>query len=548
VSPLGDTPIGYQLLITATGGTFTLTGPSDTTGNLAAGISAGSLETAIEGLTGITDVSVSAVTVDGDSGFQIDLVTPATVSLSVDTTNLTDGSAVLTVSNTGDGFAIEFVNPATGITLTVGTGSLTGSASLILVQEGNLNPAGWTKSQEVSRGTPREFGLYQIFEISTEQAHTGSYSLKIDPGGVASRIDAFAGTQQIVNVEPGGLYQASVWVYPLASGQTYRLVLRGLDEDLIAYTNVSPPANTWTEVTISDVVIPDGDSQIIFRFANTQLSGNPSVFHVDDGALNPGQAAATLGAIVGDLYAQYTDTGLHSTIYWDDGTNPGTPYLTLDFSDTLDSGGNAWDQELSTRIYMRQTLLQVLENAGRTWNYEFRVVPDDVENQTYLLQIYNPGGMETDYTSSITPAIQGGQADTDRAIQRFLPPTEFMVEGTNRVVARARNAALQGALGKVGSARLDRQLPTEDAVGSAVAEDAADAVAAGLTYPYTITLPTSGPTGADVPLDAYVLGDALTIHDPPEVDDGGRLWDVTAVFSADKAEWNVKFLPLSVSS
>jgi hypothetical protein len=197
---------------------------------------------------------------------------------------------------------------------------------------------------------------------------------------------------------------------------------------------------------------------------------------------------------------------------------------------------------------MRQTLLQVLENAGRTWNYEFRVVPDDVENQTYLLQIYNPGGMETDYTSSITPAIQGGQADTDRAIQRFLPPTEFMVEGTNRVVARARNAALQGALGKVGSARLDRQLPTEDAVGSAVAEDAADAVAAGLTYPYTITLPTSGPTGADVPLDAYVLGDALTIHDPPEVDDGGRLWDVTAVFSADKTEWNVKFLPLSVSS
>jgi hypothetical protein len=540
VTPLEGVPRGYQILITATAGTFTIALGASVTGNLAFNIGAGALETAIEGLTGITNVTVTAITVDGVGGFQVNLHTPASADLAINTTNLSDGSAQMTVSRSVDGFALEFVSPPTGITLTVNDSGLTGSARLQLVEPGEVLPTGWMKSQQISAGTPREYGTYDTFEPSQDQAHTGSWSLKIDPANITSYLDRYAGCQQIPTVTPGGLYQASVWVFPTAPGQQYRLVIRGIDEDLISTPlfagNISPPANVWTKVTVSNVTIPAGDTRVIFRFANINNSGNPAIFYVDDAAFEEGQAAATVGKILGDLYDDAT-ADHPGRIVWEDEANPGTPYLTLDFDDDVDSNGAAWaDPEIKVKIWMRMHYGQVMDTFALSWDYEWRIVPDNLENQTYLWQVYNPGTMKTDYTAAPGPAIQGGSQDTRRSLQRFVPEgTDVMVEGLERITSRAQNAGLVSSLGYIETSRIDRELP-EDA-SDAAATDAANLVTHGVQYQYTLTDPVET-YGVD-----YLLGDLLTIHDPPLVDAPGRLADVEVTVSPFATHYEVTFIP-----
>lgn len=538
VTPLGGIPTGYQLIISATGGTFTISDGPNTSTPIDWDATAAEIETGIETLSVTYDVTVTDVTIDGEAGFEINLVNPASDELAIDTSNLTDGTAQWTTANTGNGFQLEFVEPPTGVRFNVDDSSLTGTAELVIVQDDELLPAHWTKSQQVSAGTPREFGFYDAFNLTTGQAHSGTHSLRIDPADITGPIARYAGVQQVRSVEEGGLYQASIWVFPTAPGQQYRLVLRGIDEDLVSKPlfagNISPPANTWSQIALSDITIPDGVQRIIFRFANINQSGNPANFFVDDAELTEGQRATTVGKIIGDLYDHATDFTLRDPIIWDDGSGTDTPYLTLDFTDTLDSNGDPWDDdEVKLYVYMRMSLYQVLVQLADSQGIEFRVVPDDVEAGTWLLQVYNKGGMST----VRDVAIQGGANDVRRLIRRFLPDTDYMVEGQLRVAARAADTALRSALGRMESARLVRELPSESAVQNAAIEDADNAEVSTEPWSYELVDPQ------DQPLTAYVLGDEIAVHDPPEADGQARLWEVTATFTPEAETWETDLLP-----
>lgn len=503
-------PTVYDLLINATGGTYTLTDGTNTTSALAWNASDGAIETAIE--------SASPAPLADDV-----LVTPI-----------------------AGGYQIETVG-APANNWTVNIGSLTGGtpprATLARSQTGALQPSGWTKNRQVSFGTPRDRGVYTNFRVvgpSTEitgPVHSGNYSLWINPGAVTSVVTQFAGAQQVVSVTPGGIYQASIWVYSVTGGD-YRLVIREIDEDLIVWNNVTIPAATWTQVSIADVQIPEGATQVIFRFANVEPSGTPSDFYLDDAEFNEGMAATTIGQMLRELYEDATVDHI-GRVVWEDEANPGTAYLTLDFSDTLDSNGDAWaHSELTVKFWMRMTYFQVMDHFAQTWGYEWRVVPDDYETGTWLLQVYNPDGMETDYTTAANPAIQGGSSDVRRGVRTFMPVgTDLMVEGLQRVTARAANATLVGALGRIESARLDNELPSLEATSDAVDEDTTYSLLDGVTYPYTLADPV------DIPLFAYKLGDRLTIHDPPVVDTDGRLADVEATITPSGLIVEAVFLP-----
>lgn len=497
----GTRPTIYELIITATGGTYTLTDGTDTTSNIDWNDNAITVETRLEAdIAAIDDVLVTAI----------------------------DG-----------GFEIEFVSPGFGVSLSVNTGSLTGgSATMTQTQAGVLTPNPWTKSKTINLGTEIINGDYDEFEVSTAVVRTGTYSLRIDPATIGRR---FAGAQQVVSVEPGGTYQASIWVYPTGASQEYRFVIREVDEDLIAFDQQTLTAGQWNQMTISDVVIPDGQTQVIFRLGNINATGNPSRFYLDDAEFNEGQAATTIGEILGELYADATSD--HSgRVVWEDGTS-GNPYLTLDFTDTVDSNGVAWfDTDISIKIWMRMTYLQVMEQFASTWGYEWRIVPDDVESGTWLWQVYNPGTMKTDYTSAQSPAIQGGSQDVSRTILRVLPSaSQSMVEGIARATARYSEADLQSAIGRIEGSRLDRELPLLSAIQNAAYEDSLDALVSGLAYIYTLVDPP------DLPFADYGIGDLLTIHDPPEVSDDARCVDVECVVNPDGTEWEVQFIPATAA-
>lgn len=499
------TPTAYTLQITATGGTYTLTDGTDTTDPIAFDAEASTIQTRLEtDIAALTDVIVAGV---------------------------------------GGVFFITYVDPAFGPTLTVNTGSLTGgTATLTLTQEGTYNYGPWTRAAALAVGIPKDLGNYDAFQVSTAQSHSGTYSLLINPGPVGEASNRNAGAQQVVFVKAGGTYQASIWVYPTDAADEFRLAIFGVGEAQIAASNWSGETltpNQWNELTISDVVMPDGVDQIIYRLQCTnQGPDNPSVFYIDDATLDEGLTPTTIGAIVSDLYDDAV-TNHAGRVVWEDLANSPSPYLSIDFTDSVDSNGDAWfESAVSVRLWMRMSYRQVLDQFVRDYDIEWRVVPNDVEAGTWKLQIYNPGSMGTDYSAAQSPAIQGASSDVNRSIRRFLPgATNYMVEGELRITARRDTTGLESAVGRIEGSRLDRQLPSQAAVAAGALQDSVDEASNASPYVYDLVSPQ------ETPLTAYDIGDILTIHDPPEVDDTGRLIDVEIVDTPNATIYQVQFFP-----
>lgn len=493
-----QTSTRYQLTITATGGTYTLSDGTDTTSAISWNASAATIETRLEtDIAAISDV----------------LVTPIS-----------------------GGFQIEFVNPPFDINLTVNPASLTGgTATLAITFFGSYQPTPWTKSQQVSFGLAREFGLYDNFRVvgpSTSPSgpvHSGNFSLWINPGPVTSSVTQFAGAQQIVRVSPGGTYQAGIWVYSVTGGD-YRLVIRGIDEDLIARVDATVPAATWTLVSISDVVMETADGyqpdQVIFRFANTEPSGTPSDFYLDDAYLEEGLAPTTIGEILRLIYEDAT-VDHAGRVVWEDQANPGNPYLVLNFTDTHDSHGQPWDRsDVRIKFPMRMNYSQIMAQVSQQFQYEYEVKHNA---GVWEWSVYNPGTLGTDRSATIS--LIAGTTETRRLTAVKLPgATNVMIEGSDRVTSRAEDAGLVAALGRIEGAGY--QPDAEDLpVAAAAALDRAETLQE--SYQLTFVSPDF------VPFIDYQIGDLVRVLDPP-LDQVMRVLDVNMAMTADRQEWLVQ--------
>jgi hypothetical protein len=500
-----NTPLEYELLVTATGGTFTITDGVDTTDPIAFDASAPTIKTRI----------------------QDDLAAFTTVVM----------------SEQGGIIFITYILPNHSPTIALNVGLLTGgTATLTVTQDGGLASNPWTIAGAISADLSQAYGFYQNFGVSDVQAHTGSLSLLVDPGTVFATQHRNPGAQQILTVTPGSIFQASVWVYPTSGTDEFRLGIFGIGEELIAFdandaSGGTYPVNQWSQITISDALLPTSATEVIFRLQCTNGPSDPSVFYIDDAIFQEGLAATDIGDILTQLYDDAT-TNHAERLVWEDEANPGTPYLTLDFG-ALDSAGNVWaHSDIELKLWLRMTYLQVMTQIVNTWGYEWRIVPDDVEAGTWLWQVYNPGGMTIDYTAAAFPAIQGGAEDVRRSIARVLPnATDHLVEGLGRITARYRDTALESALGLIEGSRLDRELPNLTTIFDAAFEDSLAALTGGVTYVYDLTDP------GEMPLVAYLVGDLLTIHDPPEVEDEARLIDVIGTATAHQVIIGVQFAP-----
>lgn len=483
-----NTPTIYNLVIDASAGTYTLSDGVDTTSAIAFNANAVAVENALESDIGaITDALVSG-----------------------------SGTAA-------DPFVIELVTPPFGVNLTVDDSGLTGTATMITTQEGGLDPFPWTRSQTVSRGIPDIFGEGTM-EVSTAQAHSGTYSLLLTPD--TSNTTTF-GTQQVVRVEPDGTYQAAAWVYPTDAGSRFRFVIRTVSGGLIASGPWvdSLTANTWNQVTIPDVIIPAGVTEVVVRLAILP-DGTQAPFYVDDFAVEEGLAPTTVGEILRLIYEDATSDHA-GRVVWEDFANPGNPYLVLNFSDTLDSHGAAWDRsDLRIRLPMRMNYSQVMAELSRQFGYEYEVR----ENAgVWEWNVYNPGTLGTDRSASVS--LIAGTSETRRLTAVKLPAaTDVLVEGAERVTSRVDDAGLLAALGRIEGASYQ---PDAEDVPAAAAESLARAEIIQESYQLTLVSP-------DVrPLEAYRPGDIVRVLDPP-IDTPMRVMDVVLALNANQEEWVVQ--------
>lgn len=505
-------PNKWELYTEASAGTFTLSDGTDTTSAIAFNAAPATVETRLQtDIAAIVDVLVTGAGTEADP------------------------------------WVIEFVDPGVGVTLTANGGGLTpaNSETLTETQPGQNLPAVWTKSQQVSFGVPKVFGRYASdgFRLTegAEPVLAGNFALRVNG------LSQFAGAQQVINVKPGGIYQVAAPVFTSSAVDEFRLVIRTINGGFVGSDtggldntpSGSPGAWDTTTFTITDLQIPDNVTQVIVRFAYVG-TGNPVPFYLDQMVFAEGLAATTIGKILGDLYDDATANHAPDRIVWEREAVPGTIYLTKDFTDALDSAGNPWDRDdREMRITMRMDLGMVMDRAASDWDYEYRIVPDDPEAGTWLWQVYNPGTMSVDHTTAARPAVQGGSDDVEASLRTFAPDgTDIMVEGLARITSRSRSAALMSAFGRIEASRLDRELPSVAGIRSAAITERSNIVPTMLDYVYEFTGDMQ-----DEPLSDYALGDELTIHDPPEVQDTGRFIDVTVTVNPDETRFECHYLP-----
>jgi hypothetical protein len=476
-------PEVVRIWTTATGGTFTLEisadgGAFETTDAIAYNATVTVVETEIEENANVTDVTV------------------------------TGGG---TASNP---WIIQAISPEVDYVYAINSGSLTGGTGFIQHdQSGRLIPVGWEESHTYFGNILH--GVNSEFRLSTGTG-TDPALPACDTSGFSIMFNGtepwYPGIQKVVSVQPGGIYQAEVWVYAQTTGTQFRFVVRDLGEQLIAFQELTLIANTWTQFSIPNVMIPASVERVVFRVGHIGTGDPPRTF-VACSHLYEGLPATTAGAIMRDLLDDATiDHVADGREVWDDlaGGNF-MDYST--FTDSLDSNAVAWDDsELSFTIPRGKNYLQVLGDLAKL-GYEWEVVPHPSTPGRWRLNLYNPDGLGSDLTASDT-AINVGQGTTAGPIFRsHLVANTITVEGAAQFFSRSQSSASISTIGRREWYVPDRGLTDLSSTAIRAAEEVAGRLLSGLSVNLNIEPIDDGPR----PLVDYDVGDTLNVQVPPLV-------------------------------
>jgi len=462
----------------ASGGTWFADISGDPTAAIAWNASDTTVQNAIEtGITEITDVLVTGTGQTSDP-WRIEFVTPP-----VPTATMTGDGTLLTPSDT----------------LTVST-----------VQIGNAEVSqSWTQSQRAdSRSTPALHGTYTIFRQSSgaEPVNTGSFSQVVSG-------TQYAGVQQIIQVEPGATFQAAGYVNSNTASQTFRLVIRDRYENYIASVEITPTINTWTQATITDVIIPAGVDEVVVRFANITPSA-AGIWYFDDMEFNQGLAAGNLGvimtALMDDAITDHAADTRGAILDWVQITS---------WDATNDSSTTAWQATESFTAFRGATYGNTFDRI-RDMNYEWRLVPiTPAAPITHDLEWYNVGNLGTDYTTSAFPAILPGQGITaGKIIQRIPRSTAVLVEGEGGIYIEDKDSTAETNFGRLELYKGDVGLNSTTSI-SATADKLVD-LEAQVRTTIQLTLVSEGEWPR--PLVDYTVGDELNTTLPPIISKTGK--------------------------
>lgn len=367
----------------------------------------------------------------------------------------------VTVSGSGtaaDPWIIAFIDPAAPSSVTVTFAA--GSYSLTRTQAGALAPGRITQSKPVDEGTgPEEVhGSYDdpALEVDTDVTNTGSdYSIKVNVAG------RYGGSQVVFDVTPGQTYQAKVPVRKTVTG-LHTLVVHDTAQNPIAQTtprdNLLAADGSFHDLSIVDVVIPPGVTQVMLREANTDPSAATWAPHYTDwqGAeFTEGQPPAAPTKIIRQLVEAAQDRGAFE-------------FLDLDFTDTDDTAGTTLDAINFTAFFgAGANLAVILSNLHRS-GYEWRVVrkATPVGSLTHDLQFWAPGGGPEDLTASGGgPSILAGSGTSGaEVVRRAAPFTALMAHGLGSLTKVDTNATTLAAQGRIERILDAEHLSSDDAL------------------------------------------------------------------------------------
>lgn len=501
------------------------------------------------GATGTADIDID---IDG-GGFQSATVAPGDSAFDVETA-IEALAYGITADVQGNGtiespWQVRFLDPVGTYTVATDSSGLAGGRIYSNQNQfGKLTPVGWTQSLIGATTIPH--GVVTDFRASLGGGGDPTLPVGCDAWVVFLGQEwYFPGVQTVRRVIPGGVYTLPpVWLYAQGASADLRVVVRDLNENLLAQEEITVPSNTptqttgvWTGPAVlggsgSVIQIPEGVYEIVYRVGHIG-AGTPPRILVGCPSMTEGFPASTIGVIVGDLYTDWTTNHAASPFpqsYWVHGD--GGFYLGLDFDGALDSAGNAWPRDESITIKRGEQFDRVLAKIVGL-GYEWRVVPGAVDGY-YLLQIFTAPTLGVDYSALDTPTIRGGRDVTRRALRRWLAKTGALVEGAEQFFSHATDAGARAGWGVSSNyqVRLDFE-PAPTAV--AAVERVSDQLRK--TRSLVVNIADIGQPTVPIPGRTYVAGDTLRVLDPPLiVDDPERVWSINYARDESGLNWEVQ--------
>lgn len=402
----------YEVWHDHTGGTFTLTVDSVPSNPIPYNEDPVDIELALQSLSSVNDVTVTGEGTE-ENPWVITFFSPASATMVGDGTNLTGGT---TFSDT-------------------------------TTQTAESDAGAWTVSQ----------GADQVIEPRIHgEATVSVQSTVVDSGTYALQVSATAqlgGAQQVVRVEPGGTYQASIRIRSTSTGP-FRFVIRDLYENYIAGNpsqggGFNVTANTWTTITISDIVIPAGVEAVIFRIAYVGTS--TQTFYIDNAEMNEGMAESNVGEIVGmlmdDAAVDHASDTRGAVLDWIDYSS---------FDAVTDSSSVTWPEDLSITAYAGMTYGQFFDSLVQL-GYEWRLVAKATPGATtHNLEWHIAGNLGTDHTTADSPAINFGQATLGGPVVQRIPTyTRVLAIGADGAFTESTDSTALTNFGPFESSRQD---------------------------------------------------------------------------------------------
>lgn len=504
---------------------------------------------------GATGTATIDVDIDG-AGFQSATVAPGDSALDVE--NAIQALAygitadVVGVGTQQSPWQITLLDPVGQYTVATNSSGLTGGRIYgELIQFGRLQPTGWTISQIGHTTLPHG----QVFEWGASLGASDANFPVAVPAGCDAWLwfrgeeYAFPGLQTRRRVIENGYYTAKpVFLHAIGAAALVRVVIRDLNEGLIAAEEITIPADTtiqtpgaWVGPGVlagTQLKIPPGVHEVVYRVGHIG-SGAPPKIGIACPSLTEGFPEDTIGAVVLDLHTDWTTEHAASTFplsFWSHGD--GGFYLMCDFTDTHDSNGNLWTRNEKITIKRGERFDRILAKIVRL-EYDWRIVPAPVDGY-YLLQIFNGGTMGTDFSTVDFPTVTAGTDLVRRSLRTWVTRTGTLVEGAEQLFAFAASSSATANWGAAYTYEVELDLREETI---AVAADTATTDRLRKTRSISVALLDINDSDLPVPGRDYVAGDTVRIMDPPELDDvADRVWSIMyARNEQDQVSFEVQF-------
>lgn len=284
-------------------------------------------------------------------------------------------------------------------------------------------------------------GVWDVFELDVTKSRTGTNSLKFKVGA-ASTINSSGVRQKLTDLIIGKTYTYGAWFQHDGAGNEPIVMVAKRPSGAWAASQTTQIPTGVVNWTFAYVTFVADTTELWVDWRYGAAGASPNIW-MDDATFTNGLPAATVGEI---LNALINDAAIDHVV---DGRTA-LSWLTLTFTDALDSSGVAWDQSIDIRIRRGvpyRSVIESLENMG----YEFSVDVDPADETIWRFNAYNPDNMGTDHSLLNGPAIlsRPGLMAAGPFLRREPVSTYTMVEGDEFYWGEYRDTAIENNWGEI---------------------------------------------------------------------------------------------------